>query len=100
MTYAQRTGTDVAKWLGLGLAIATTLTGFGVSMGIILARVNDGQEVDRTQNSEIKVAAAKIEAQAVLQAQVSSAVTRIDNSLFDIKEELKDRRKAVANGNP
>lgn len=88
MTIEQRrTATDLGKWAGIGLTLVATLVGFGVSMGVVLARVNDATDTNATQT-------AKLEAQAILTASMSSQLTSIGNDIQDIKEDLKDRRKA------
>lgn len=88
MTAEQRkVGFDAAKWAGLGLTIVATLITFGVSMGVVLARVNDATDVNAVQ-------AMKIEAQAVLTASMSSQLTAIGNDIRDIKDDLKDHTKA------
>jgi ABC-type arginine/histidine transport system permease subunit len=78
-------GFDAAKWTALGLTIVATLVGFGVSVGVALARVNDATATNVTQT-------AKIEAQAILGASMSAQLTAIVNDLHDIKEELRGRR--------
>lgn len=90
MTAEQRkAGLDVGKWAGLGITVVATLVGFGVSMGVALARVNDATDTNTTQT-------AKIEAQAILGASMSAQLTENANDIRDIKDDLKDRRKAGA----
>lgn len=78
---------DIAKWSALGLTVVATLVGFGVSMGVVLARVNDATDINGTQT-------AKLEAQAILTASMSTQLTSIANDVRDIKDDLKDTRKA------